>query len=146
MSPHWRLALRYAVYMIVLAVLAGAAMFYFYGGAHAGALLYGIGVGVMSFVSTALTVSLLTGRSRLSRVVGVASFVGRFLFAVGALAIPAYLDLWPVLAMLGGFAGVYLAENVALLPMAFSVIKDQSARRDNTEHSVEERAERRAEA
>lgn len=64
----------------------------------------------------ALTVSLLTGRSRVVRVIGAVSFVVRYGFVVLILGIPAYLGLWPVVGMLGGFAGVYLLENVILLP------------------------------
>jgi hypothetical protein len=88
-----------------------------YGGAHAAALLYGVGMGLVSFVSTALTVSLLTGRSTAVGVmIGAASFAGRCGFAAAVLGIVAYLDLWPVVPMLVGFAGVYLTENIALLP------------------------------
>ena len=44
--------------------------------------------------------------------IGAGSFVARLVFAAAVLGIPAYLELWPVLPMLAGFAGVYVAENV----------------------------------
>ena len=37
-------------------------------------------------------------------------------------------DLWPVVAMLGGFAGVYLAENAVLLPWVLGATSDRDAR------------------
>ena len=49
-------------------------------------------------------------------------------FVAVALGIPAYLDLWPVVAMLGGFAGVYLAENAVLLPWVLGAASDRDAR------------------
>jgi hypothetical protein len=116
MSAHWRLAIRGAGLTAVLAFPVAMAIFYIYGGPYAGAFSYGIGTGILSFVSAAPTVSLLTGRSPVWRVMGVASFAARYGFVVGALGIPAYLGLWPVVAMLGGFAGVYLAETVVLVP------------------------------
>lgn len=66
--------------------------------------------------STAMTVSFLTDGAGLWRILGAASFFLRYIFVAVALGVPAYLDLWPALAMLGGFAGVYLAENTVLLP------------------------------
>ena len=78
----------------------------------------------MSFVSTALTVSLFGGRSMAAGVViGAGSFVVRLAFAAAVLGIPAYLGLWPVVPMLVGFAGVYVAENVAA---AFRVAKSRN--------------------
>jgi hypothetical protein len=115
-SAHWRLAIRGAGLTALLAFPVAVAIYYLYGGPHAGAFSYGVGTGVVSFVSAAPTVSLLTGHSPVWRVIGVASFAPRYGFVVGALGIPAYLDLWPVVAMLGGFAGVYLAETVVLVP------------------------------
>lgn len=116
MSAHWRLAGWYAAWVCAGAALAGVAVWLFYGGTYAGALLYGAGVGLASFVSIAMTVSMLTVRSYVWRGLGAASFFVRYGFAAVALGIPAYLGLWPVVAMLAGFAGVYLAENVLLLP------------------------------
>ena len=137
MSDHWRLALRYAAWMIALVVPTGAVVSYVYGEAYAGALLYGVGTGILSFVSTALTVSLLTEGSKVWRVLGVASFVARYGFVVVALGVPAYLGLWPVVAMFGGFVGVYLAENVVLLPRVLGGGKGNAGR------SVRKRVERR---
>ena len=140
MSAHWRLAVRYAAWVSTGAALVGAVIWFLYGEAYAGAFLYGVGVGIVSFVSTALTVSLLMGRSTAFGVmIGAASFLARYGFAAVALGVPAYLGLWPVVPMLVGFAGVYLAENVVLLP---GVLMGKR----NGERSVRERVERRVEA
>ncbi len=140
MSTHWRLAVRHAAWVSAGAALAGAVVWFLYGEAYAGAFLYGVGVGIVSFVSTALTVSLLMGRSTAFGVmIGAASFLARYGFAAVALGVPAYLGLWPVVLMLVGFAGVYLAENVVLLP---GVLMGKR----NGERSVREGVERRVEA
>ena len=150
MSAHWRLAFRCAAWVAVLAVLTAAVIFFVYDGAHAGALLYGAGVGLVSFVSTALTVSWLTNGSTIWQGMGVASFVARYGFVAGALAIPAYLGLWPAVAMIGGFAGVYLAENLVFLPvialrMLGAKLNSRSKKR-GAGSPVVGRVERRAEA
>jgi F0F1-type ATP synthase assembly protein I len=114
MSEHWRLALRYAAWILGAAVLISAALFPLYGGSPAWSFFYGAGAAILSFVSTALTVSLFSGRSMAAGVmIGAGSFVIRLAFAAAVLGIPAYLGLWPVVPMLVGFAGVYVAENVA---------------------------------
>ena len=141
MSAHWRLALRYAAWVSVGAALIGAMVWFLFGAAHAGAVLYGVGVGIVSFVSTALTVSLLTGGSKAAgMMIGTASFAARLGFAAGALGVPAYLDLWPVAAMLAGFVGVYLAENVVLLP---GVLLGRAGAGRDVGRAVRERVERR---
>lgn len=127
MSGHWRVAGRNALWIVALAVPAVIALLYAYGEAHAVAFCYGVGTGILSFVSMALTVSLLTERSHLLRVVGAVSFGARYGFVAGALGVPAYLEFWPVVAMLGGFAWVYLAENVVLLPRMMRVIGETRA-------------------
>ncbi|MBV9452685.1 MAG: hypothetical protein JOZ19_00975 [Rubrobacter sp.] len=140
MSAHWRLALQYVAWVFVGAVLVGVVVWFFFGEAYAWSFLYGVGVGMVSFVSTALTVSMLTGSSRaIGMLIGAASFGARYGFAAVALGVPAYLELWPVVVMLIGFAGVYLAENVALLPGVLAVKSD-------TGSPVSERVERRVEA
>jgi hypothetical protein len=145
MSDHWRLAVRGAALMVVLAVPVAVAIFYFYGAAHAGAFLYGAGTGILSFVSTALTVSLMPGSSAVhGMVLWAASFVVRYGFVALALGVPAYLVLWPVVAMLGGFAGVYLAENAVLLPGVMRATSNPGAKR-STGRPVGEGVERRAE-
>ncbi|MDQ3924182.1 MAG: hypothetical protein M3309_09695 [Actinomycetota bacterium] len=141
MSAHWRLALRYAAWVAVGAALIGAVVWFLFGAAHAGAVLYGVGAGIVSFVSTALTVSLLTGGSKAAgMMIGTASFAARLGFAAGALGVPAYLDLWPVAAMLAGFVGVYLAENVVLLP---GVLLGRAGAGRDVGRAVRERVERR---
>jgi hypothetical protein len=145
MSYHWRLAVRGAALMVILAVPVAAMIFYFYGVAHAGAFVYGVGTGILSFVSTALTVSLMPVSTTVQGVVMWAgSFLVRYGFVAVALGVPAYLGLWPVVAMLGGFAGVYLAENAVLLPGVMRATSDAGASRRGG-HPVGEGAERRAE-
>jgi hypothetical protein len=136
MSAHWRLAARGAASMVVLAVPVAGVIFYFYGAAHAGAFIHGVGTGILSFASTALTVSLMPVSSTMHGVMMWAgSFVLRYGFVVVALGIPAYLGLWPVVAMLAGFAGVYLAENAVLLPGVIKATSNLGAKR-GAEHSV----------
>jgi F0F1-type ATP synthase assembly protein I len=114
MSDHWRLALRYAAWTLVAAILISAMLLLVYGASQAWSFFYGAGTAVLSFLSTALTISLFTGRSMAAGVmIGAGSFVARLVFATAVLGIPAYLGLWPVVPMLAGFAGVYVAENVA---------------------------------
>jgi hypothetical protein len=142
MSEHWRLAVRGAALMVVLAVPVAATIFYIYGLDHAGAFLYGIGTGILSFASTALTASLMPGSSTVHGVMlWAGSFLVRYGFVAVALGVPAYLHLWPVVAMLGGFAGVYLTENAVLLP---GVMKAMSGTVRGG-HQVDEGVERRAE-
>ena len=142
MSAHWRLALRYSTLVSVGAVVIGAVVWFLYDGAYAAAFLYGVVVGIVSFISTALTVSMLTRRSSAWVVAGVASFVARYGFVAGALAAPAYLNLWPVIAMLGGFVAVYLAENVVLLPGMLGIMSGAGAK-GGAGRAVRERVERR---
>ena len=114
MSDHWRVALRYAAWILVAAVVILAALLLIYRAGHAWSFIYGAGTAILSFLSTALTISLFAGRSMAAGVmIGAGSFVARLIFAAAVLGIPAYLGLWPVVPMLAGFAGVYVAENVA---------------------------------
>jgi F0F1-type ATP synthase assembly protein I len=126
MSDHWRLALRYAAWILAGAVLISAVLFLLFGESHAWSFFYGAGAAILSFISTALTISLFAGRSVAAGVViGAGSFVVRLAFAAAVLGIPAYLGLWPVVPMLVGFAGVYIAENVAA---AVRVARSKSAK------------------
>ncbi len=130
MSDHWRLAVRGATCMVALVVPVGIVIFYVYGGDHALSFLYGVGTGIVSFASTALTVSLLMGRSKMGgMVIGGSSFAARYGFAAVALGVPAYLGLWPVVPMLGGFAGVYLAETMVVVLGALRMASNRSAGR-----------------
>lgn len=118
MSPHWKLALTYAVAVSALSALISLVVLLVYGGGHSVALLYGAFIGILSFVSTAFTVSLLTESSTpAGMIIGGMSFVARLGFAAVALGVPAYLNLWPSVIMMAGFAAVYLAENVLLVPV-----------------------------
>ncbi|HET7481190.1 MAG TPA: hypothetical protein VFJ72_16915 [Rubrobacteraceae bacterium] len=141
MSGHWRVAIRCAAWMIVLAAAAAGAIFYVYGPDHSLAFCYGAGVGIVSFASTAITVSLLTGRSRVIGVLlGATSFGVRYGFAAVALGIPAYLELWPVVAMLMGFTAVYFVETLVLVPWAVRAMGVPGERRPAGE-AVERRIE-----
>jgi hypothetical protein len=146
MVDHWRLALRCAGLIFALMVPVAALLLYLYGVAHAEAFAYGVGIGLISLLSTALTVSLLWGPSMtVGMIVGAFSFVARCGLAAGALGVPAFLGLWPVLPMLGGFAGVYLVENILLMPGAIK-ISHASIKREAERVKREATLERRAEA
>ena len=129
MSDHWRLALRYAVWILAGAVVISGLLLLFYGVGHAWSFFYGAGMAVVSFVSTAATISLFAGRSVAAGVmIGAGSFVARLAFAAAVLGIPAYLGLWPVVPMLAGFAGVYVVENVAAAVRVARTRKGTSAK------------------
>jgi hypothetical protein len=73
---------------------------------------------------------MLTGRSNVMRLLGMAFFAARYGFAAAALGIPAYMGLWPVGPMLIGLVAVYLAENVVLLPRVV-VMSSRRAKRNS---------------
>ena len=146
MGDHWCLAFRCAGWIIALMAPVAALLLYIYDLAHAEAFGYGVGIGLVSLLSTALTVSLLWGPSMtLGMMVGAFSFAARCGLAAGALGLPAYLGLWPVLPMLGGFAGVYLVENIVLMPGALK-ISHAGIKREVERAKREATVERRAEA
>jgi hypothetical protein len=137
MSAHWQLAIRYAAWVSAGAALVGVVVWFLYGEPHAGAFLFGVGAGLLSFVSTALTVSLMPVSSTVVGImVGGASFGARCGFAAAVLGVPAYLELWPVLPMLGGFAGVYLAENAILLPGVSKAVSSSDTGHERVERKV----------
>ncbi len=143
MSAHRRIAFRYAAWVAAGAIVAGAGIWFLYGASHAGAFLYGVAMGLLSFISMAATVSLMSGRSTAAMMmVGAGSFGARCVFAAVVLGIPAYLSLWPVFAMLCGYAVVYLAESVVLLPMMPRKVSRPEAK-SNDEGSKRERGERK---
>ena len=122
MTSHWRLAIWVAALAAIFSLLAAAAVGYLYGGPYVAAFLYGAGVGVLSFTSIAITASLLGGRLSGDRILlGLAAYVGRLIFAGVAIGVPLYLETWPAVSMVGGFAGVYVLENVMLLVGAAKV-------------------------
>lgn len=143
MGPHWRLAIRYTIWTIAISVMACGVVWFYYGESYAWATLYGVFVGLASFVSTALSVSLLTGRSELLRALGAMSFFLRYGFVAVALGVPAYLGSWPIVAMMAGFAGVYLAENAVLLPGAFKAMSKPTGPERQMAGSEGEEVERR---
>lgn len=116
MSTHWRLAAGGATVTVLLSLFAAGALWLYFGGAYAGAYLYGAGIGIVCFTSIAITAALLGGRLSGDRIVlGLAVYVGRLVFAAVGIGLPMYLGDWPALSLLGGFAGVYVVENVVLL-------------------------------
>ena len=116
MTGHRRLALMGASVAGGASLLAAAISWYLFGGVYAGALLYGAAVGLVCFTSIAVTAALLGGRFSGQRMLlGLAVYVGRLLFAAMAMGVPMYFGDWPVLAMICGFAGVYVVENVTVL-------------------------------
>jgi hypothetical protein len=129
MSDHWRLALRYAAWILAATVVISGLLLLYYETGHAWSFFYGAGMAVVSFVSTAVTISLFAGRSvAAGLVIGAGSFVARLVFAAAVLGIPAYLGLWPVVPMLAGFAGVYVAENVAATARVARTRREPSAK------------------
>jgi hypothetical protein len=145
-SPHWRLVLWFAVWICLGTVPVGAVVWSLYGAVYAGALLYGVGMGAVSFVSIAATVSMLTARSNVWKGLGMAFFAGRYGFVAGALGIPAYMGLWPLAPMLFGFAAVYVAENVVLLPGVSRVLGGMRTKRAANVRPGRKKVERRVEA
>jgi hypothetical protein len=116
MSDHWRLALKYAAWILAVAVVVSGVLLLVLGAGDAWSFFYGAGAGVLSFLSTAITISLFAGRSMAAGLmIGAGSFLLRLAFAAVVLGAPAYLGLWPVVPMLVAFAGVYAAENVAAM-------------------------------
>ena len=116
MSTHWRLAAGGATATVLISLLLAGVVWYYFGGVYAGAYVYGAGIGVVCFTSIAVTAALLGGRLSGDRIVlGLLVYVGRLVFAAVGLGLPMYLADWPTLAMIGGFAGVYVVENVVLL-------------------------------
>ena len=128
MSTHWRLAAGGATVTVILSLLGAGAVWGYFGGIHAGAYLYGAGIGVVCFTSIAVTAALLGGRLSGDRIVlGLLVYVGRLVFAAMGLGLPMYLADWPALALLGGFTGVYVVENVVLLMGAPRTVGGASA-------------------
>ena len=116
MSTHWRLAVGGAALTVLLSLVVAVVVGVYAGWADAGAFLYGAGVGVVSFTSIAVTASLLGGRFTGEKMLlGVAVYFGRLVFAVMAVGVPLFWASWPALAVVCGFAGVYVVENVLLL-------------------------------
>lgn len=116
MSAHWRLALLGAGVMAGLAAPAALAFWFWGGGAHAVAYLYGAAVGMLSFGSIAVTVALILGRTTpLKMLLGAMVYLGRLVFAAAAVGVPIFFGWWPVAPLVVGFAMVYVVENVVLL-------------------------------
>jgi hypothetical protein len=142
-SPHWRLALWYAAWICVGAAPVGVVVWSLYGAVYAGAFLYGVVMGAASFVSIAATVSMLTAPSKVWQGLGMAFFAARYGFVAAALGIPAFMGLWPLAPMLFGFAAVYVAENVVLLPGVSRVLGSTRAKRAAEVRPRREKTERR---
>ena len=116
MSTHWRLALGGAAATAVMSLGAAAVVGYYFGTVYAGAFLYGAGVGLVSFTSIAITAWLLGGKMLgVTFLSGLPRTSDGSIFAGVAVGVPIYLASWPAVSLIGGFAGVYVVENVLLL-------------------------------
>jgi hypothetical protein len=123
MRAHWSLVVRGTALTLVFALLASLVFAYYLDRVDALAFLYGVGIGMVSFASIAVTVSMLTVRPTGRRMLfGAAFYVGRLLFAAVAVLVPVYLGGWPPLPILGGLAGVYAVENVVVLLLASKTV------------------------
>lgn len=143
MSPHWRLALWYVVWICVGAIPVGMGVWFLYGAVYAGVFLYGVGMGAVSFLSIAATVSMLTAPSKVWQGLGMVFFAARYGFVAAALGIPAFIGLWPLAPMLFGFAAVYVAENVVLLPGVSRVLGSTRSKRATDVRPRRKKLERR---
>jgi hypothetical protein len=142
-SPHWRLALWYVAWISVGAIPVGMGVWFLYGAVYAGVFLYGVGMGAVSFLSIAATVSMLTAPSKVWQGLGMVFFAARYGFVAAALGIPAFIGLWPLAPMLFGFAAVYVAENVVLLPGVSRVLGSTRAKRATDVRPGRKKLERR---
>ena len=143
MSAHWRLALWYVAWICVGAAPVGMGVWFLYGAVYAGVFLYGVGMGAVSFLSIAATVSMLTAPSKVWQGLGMVFFAARYGFVAAALGIPAFIGLWPLAPMLFGFAAVYVAENVVLLPGVSRVLGSTRAKRATDVRPGRKKLERR---
>jgi hypothetical protein len=126
----------------LISLLVAGAVWYYSGGTHAGAYLYGVGVGVVCFTSIAVTAALLGGRLSGDRIVlGLAVYFGRLVFAAVGLGVPIYLGSLPAVPLLCGFAGVYVVENVVLLVGAPAKMVGESSAVRSGRGGVERRTE-----
>ncbi|QIN83213.1 hypothetical protein GBA63_11595 [Rubrobacter tropicus] len=126
----------------VLSLFATGTIWYYFGGLHAGAYLYGVGVGVVCFTSIAVTAALLGGGLSGDRIVlGLAVYFGRLAFAAVALGVPIYLGSLPAVPLLCGFAGVYVIENVVLLVGAPAKMAGENSAVRSGHGGVERRTE-----
>ena len=133
MSAHWRLALWYVAWICVGATPVGMGVWF----------LYGVGMGAVSFLSIAATVSMLTAPSKVWQGLGMVFFAARYGFVAAALGIPAFIGLWPLAPMLFGFAAVYVAENVVLLPGVSRVLGSTRSKRATDVRPRRKKLERR---
>ena len=143
MSAHWRLALWYVAWICVGAAPVGVVVWSLYGAVYAGVFLYGVGMGAVSFLSIAATVSMLTAPSKVWQGLGMVFFAARYGFVAAALGIPAFIGLWPLAPMLFGFAAVYVAENVVLLPGVSRVLGSTRSKRATDVRPRRKKLERR---
>jgi hypothetical protein len=127
--------------VLALSVPAGIAALYLYGADYATALFYGVIVGLISFVSTAFTTSLIIGKtSATGMAIGGGSFAARLGFVTVALGVPTYLELWPAVTMMVAFVAVYVAENVLLVPVLLGKRRPSDRAAQPVDHRMERRA------
>ncbi|HZG65090.1 MAG TPA: hypothetical protein VEY13_16530, partial [Rubrobacteraceae bacterium] len=84
-----------------------------------------------------------TAPSKVWQGLGMVFFAARYGFVAAALGIPAFIGLWPLAPMLFGFAAVYVAENVVLLPGVSRVLGSTRAKRATDVRPGRKKLERR---
>ncbi|MGH3088060.1 MAG: hypothetical protein ACRDSJ_12165 [Rubrobacteraceae bacterium] len=130
MSRHGRLAVGGAVVAAAVALPGAVAVGWYLGEAEAWSFLYGVVVGLATFSTIAVAVPLIFGQTTdAKKLIGAGIYAGRIVFAIAAVAVPITLDLWPIMPMVCGLVGVYIVENVVLLPAAARSAGDSSIRR-----------------
>lgn len=117
MTRHWRLAAGGTLATVVFALPAAVAVAFYSGGSDALSFGYGVCVGLVAFVSIAISAALMISGepSETKLALGFGVYLARLVFAAMALGLPAIAGSWPIAPMVGGFVGVYVVENIALL-------------------------------
>lgn len=116
MSQPVLMAVRGAAVMLTVSLPVAAVIGYYLGVSGVASFAYGVLVGMLTFASIGVTVSLVLGKtSQLKVLVGAGVYVGRILFAAAAVLVPIFAGWFPVMPMLGGLVLVYIVESVVLL-------------------------------
>lgn len=110
------MAVKGAAVMVLISIPVAGVIAYYLGGAGVVSFGYGALVGLLTFASIGVAVSLMLGKTTpLKALLGAGIYVGRILFAVTAVSVAISSGWFPVLPMLGGLVMVYVVESVVLL-------------------------------